>query len=132
MPDDERQPKSFEEAARELADEFKRSIEHCSEADPESIARAAGVDPDRVRGRVDATGAWLRSQFDAPGRKRDPRHEPAAGEDIFRDAEPHPLDVPTPEQGIALAALDSGRWALAPGTATLSVCGGGPATTDQN
>ena len=48
------------------------------------------------------------------------------GATIFRDAEPDPLDVPTREQGTALAALDSGRWTLEPGTATLSVSGGGP------
>jgi hypothetical protein len=35
---------------------------------------------------------------------------------VTRDAEPHPLDVPTREQGVALAALDSGRWTLEPGT----------------
>jgi len=53
-----------------------------------------------------------------------------AAEDVFRDAEPHPLDVPTQQQGVALAALDSGRWSLEPGTAALSVRGGGPGPRD--
>ena len=125
MTDDERHPKSFEQAARELADEIRASIERYSHADPEDVARAVGVDPDQVREWVDGAGEWLRSQFESVS---EPRHRPAAqdGEDILRDAEPHPLDVPTQEQGVALAALDSGRWRLEPGTATLSVSGGGP------
>ena len=125
MTDDEREPKSFEQAARELADEIRASIERYAQADPEDLARAAGVDPDQVRAWVDSAGGWLRSQFEGVGEQR---RRPAApdGEVIFRDAEPHPLDVPTQEQGIALAALESGRWTLEPGTATLSVSGGGP------
>jgi transposase-like protein len=125
MSDDEQPPKSFEEAARELADEIRASIERYAQADPEDLARAAGVDPDQLRGWVDGAGEWLRTQF---GGASEPRRRPAAadGEDILRDAEPHPLDVPTQEQGIALAALESGRWTLEPGTATLSVSGGGP------
>ena len=125
MTDDEREPKSFEQAARELADEIRASIERYSQADPEDLARAAGVDPDQVREWVDTAGEWLRSQFEHVS---EPRRRPAAAqsEDFLRDAEPDPLDVPTKEQGTALAALDSGRWTLEPGTATLSVSGGGP------
>jgi hypothetical protein len=37
-------------------------------------------------------------------------------EDPLRGAAPHPLDVPTEEQGLALAALDSGRWTVEPGS----------------
>jgi hypothetical protein len=55
---------------------------------------------------------------------------PHSGEEVFRDAEPHPLDVPTTQQGTALAALDSGRWTLEPGTSALSVRGGGPGPRD--
>jgi hypothetical protein len=125
MTDDEQQPKSFEEAARELFDEFRESMERYSRADPEDIVRAAGIDPDQVREWVDTAGDWLRSQFEGVGEQR---RRPATpdGETIFRDAEPHPLDMPTQEQGTALAALESGRWTLEPGTATLSVSGGGP------
>jgi hypothetical protein len=125
MTDDERDPKSFEQAARELFDEFRESLERYSRTDPEEIVRAAGVDPDQVREWVDTAGDWLRSQFEGVA---EPRRRPATadGEAIFRDAEPDPLDVPTKEQGTALAALDSGRWTLEPGTATLSVNGGGP------
>ncbi len=125
MTDDDQHRKSFEEAVRALADELRESIERYSQADPEDVARAAGVDPDQVRAWVDTAGDWLRSQFEgAAGPRRPP--EAGGGEDVLRDAEPHPLDVPTQEQGIALAALESGRWTLEPGTATLSVHGGGP------
>ena len=132
MSDDERPPKSFEEAAREIAEEIRRSIERASQADPEEIVRAAGVDPDRVREWVDAAGEWLRSQVEGAAAGGDPRREPAASpaDDLFRDAGPDPLDVPTREQGVALAALDSGRWVLEPGTDTLSVRGGGPGPRD--
>jgi hypothetical protein len=92
------------------------------------MARAAGVDPDRVREWVDMAGEWLRSQFEGPAA---PRSRPAtSGEDVFRDAEPHPLDTPTARQGTALAALESGRWTLEPGTSALSVRGGGPGPRD--
>ena len=125
MTDDEREPRSFEETAREIAEEIRRSIERYSQADPEDVARAVGVDPDQVRAWVDGAGEWLRAQFEGVGSPRE-RTATHGGGDVFRDAEPHPLDVPTQEQGIALAALDSGRWTLEPGTATLSVTGGGP------
>jgi transposase-like protein len=124
MTDDEPHRKSFEEAARELADEIRQSIERYSQADPEEIARAAGVDPEQLRAWVDNAGEWLRSQFEGAEARRRPAAQ--SGEEVLRDAEPHPLDVPTREQGVALAALDSGRWTLEPGTATLSVSGGGP------
>ena len=132
MTDDERHPRSFEEAARELADELMRSIERASQADPEEIVRAAGVDPERVREWVDGAGEWLRSQIEGAADGRDPRpgSPTPSGEDVLRDAEPHPLDVPTAQQGIALAALDSGRWTLEPGTAALSARGGGPGPRD--
>src|SRR5262245_51821560 len=92
MADDERDPKSFEETIREIADEVRRSVERAANTDPEEMARAAGVDPDRVREWVDLAGEWLRSQLDSM-----PRSEPAtpAGEDVFSDADPHPLDMPT-------------------------------------
>jgi hypothetical protein len=127
MTDDEREPRSFEEAAREIADELRRSIERASHADPEELVRAMGVDPEQVREWVDAAGDWLRTQVGGPHEAKPAK---APSHDVFRDAEPHPLDVPTREQGVALAALDSGRWTLEPGTEALSVRGGGPGPRD--
>jgi hypothetical protein len=132
MDDEDREPKSFEEAAREIADQVRRSIERASQTDPEEIVRAAGVDPDRIREWTDAAGEWLTSQLAGAARQPAPPRRPATpgSEDVLRDAEPHPLDVPSREQGVALAALDSGRWVLEPGTAVLSVRGGGPGPKD--
>ena len=64
------------------------------------------------------------------GRERgDPRHRPPAS-DPLRGAAPNPLDLPTTEQGQALAALDSGRWILEPGTEALASGGEGPGPSD--
>jgi hypothetical protein len=55
-----------------------------------------------------------------------------AGDDVaaFRTAAPHTLDLPTEEQGAALAALDSGRWTVEPGTEMLTSRGQGPGPSD--
>jgi hypothetical protein len=45
-------------------------------------------------------------------------------------AGPHPLDQPTDEQGLALAALDSGRWIIEPGADALAAKGEGPGPSD--
>ena len=57
------------------------------------------------------------------------RHRPAVG-DALRGAAPNPLDRPSAEQGEALAALDSGRWTLEPGTEALASVGEGPGPSD--
>lgn len=41
-------------------------------------------------------------------------------------ASPHPRDLPSEEQGRALAALDSGRWTVEPGTDALAAKREGP------
>lgn len=64
----------------------------------------------------------------ARGGGRDAVAQPG-GADPLRGAAPNPLDLPTTEQGQALAALDSGRWTLEPGTETLASSGEGPAPT---
>jgi hypothetical protein len=38
--------------------------------------------------------------------------------------------MPTEEQGLALAALESGRWTVEPGTDTLASHGEGPGPSD--
>jgi hypothetical protein len=43
---------------------------------------------------------------------------------------PHPLDLPTAPQGLALSALDSGRWTVRPGSNVLANTGEGPAPVD--
>jgi peptidoglycan/xylan/chitin deacetylase (PgdA/CDA1 family) len=145
MSDDDPDRNTFEDVARVLADEVARAIERLSQIDVDEIARAAGAEAERARRWVDELGRWLREQGDALG--SEPfgaseawEHGPAtedhaaqgrpAGEDPLRNAGPHPLDLPTADQGLALAALDSGRWRVEPGTSALAVHGDGPGPSD--
>ena len=143
---DHNNDENFEETIRSIAEEVGKSVEHfMSQADVEEIASSIGVDPDRAREWADAAGSWLRSHAEnlgdevvSRGVRPDwtaPRPEPQPaprreGEDPLSSAGPHPLDVPTDEQGLALAALDSGRWTVEPGTNALAAHGGGPGPSD--
>lgn len=147
MSDDDR-PKSFEETLRSIAAEVTKSAERLSRTDLgelENLARASGLDPERARGMADEAGTWLRRQFgvdeDGPaptspfaGRPAEPTPDfaPADVADVPRAAGvPSPLDLPTDEQGHALAALDSGRWTVEPGEVTIATQTGlGPQPRD--
>jgi hypothetical protein len=145
MSDADPERKSFEDVARALADEVSRAIERLSEIDVDEIARTASAEGERARRWFDELGRWLREQGDAIGNApfgsgEAWKHGPApadrsargrpAGEDPLRHAGPHPLDLPTADQGLALAALDSGRWRVEPGTSALAVHGEGPGPSD--
>lgn len=123
---------SLEEALRAVAREVGRSIERISEIDLDELARNAGVDPDQAREWFDGASQWLRIQIERVETVEEEDVEPAAvvADDPLGRAAPHPLDLPTAEQGVALAALDSGRWILEPGTDTLALRGDGPAPHD--
>jgi hypothetical protein len=136
MTDDQPDRDEFEEAARSIAREVSDFVERTVEQfDPDQIAGAIGVDPDRAREWVETAGDWLRGRVErwgedptagaAPTRKAD-----APADDPLRGAGPHPLDVPTEEQGLALAALQSGRWTIEPGSRTLAAQGDGPGPSD--
>jgi hypothetical protein len=133
-------PKSFEERLREIADEVTRGIQRVQQGDLDDIARAYGLDPERAKRFMDGAGEWLRAQAENlggapfpgapfPGTSSTSRAE-TRFEDPLRHAGPDPLDVPTDDQGRALAALDSGRWAVEPGTSALTSHGGGPGPSD--
>jgi hypothetical protein len=127
MSEDDADRNSFEDVARVLADEVSRAVERLSQVDVEEIARAAGAEAERARRWMDELGRWLREQGDALG------NAPFATgrtEDPLRHAGPHPLDLPSADQGLALAALDSGRWRVEPGTSALAVHGEGPGPSD--
>jgi hypothetical protein len=145
MSDDDPNRNSFEDVMRALADEVTRAVERISQIDVDEIARTAGADAERARQWIDDLGRRLREQadavvntsFGATEPRDDARTSPDAGpgagraaEDPLRDAGPHPLDLPTADQGLALAALDSGRWRLEPGTSALAVHGDGPGPSD--
>jgi hypothetical protein len=145
-PDDET-PQSFEEIVRAIAREVSDSVERTvSQVDLDRFAETFGLDPDRARDWVDSAAGLMRAQFermgeDAAARASDPRSdprpdprgpksEPRPTADPFPTAGPHPLDLPTEEQGLALAALDSGRWTVEPGTDALASRGEGPGPSD--
>ena len=126
MSDDEKRD-NFEETLRAMAqnfgDSFKRLVG--DDFDFDDIVRATGVDPGEAKRWAQEAGEWLNSQS---GRfQGEPAGPQRPAEDPLGGADPHPLDVPTEEQGLALAALDSGRWTIEPGTSMLVSHGQGPA-----
>lgn len=127
---------NFEEALRAMAQELGDSLQRAiGDVDFDDVAGMLGVDPSRAKHWLQGAGEWLRDQTagarewpaprPAPG-NRAPASPTVSGEGTFAGAEPHPLDVPTEEQGLALAALDSGRWTVEPGTLALAAHGDGP------
>jgi hypothetical protein len=132
-PDEQDRPENFEDMFRALARELGRSAERITRFDVDEIANAIGVDPDRAREWADTAGDWLRAQAENIGDEVALRAAGAArqsSEDPLRSAAPHPLDLPTEEQGLALAALDSGRWTVEPGSNALAARGEGPGPSD--
>ena len=142
--DDGRDRNPLEAFLRGIAEEVGRTVDKVSETDIDGLARTAGLDPDEARAWLDGAATWVREQLDqvanpfADPPADGPAPAPAAGtapvrvpaEDPLRGAGPSPLDLPTPEQGAALAALDSGRWTVEPGTAALAAHGEGPGPSD--
>jgi hypothetical protein len=133
----ENQPgdESFDETLRSIANEVGRYLQRSVEsADLEELAESIGVDPVQARDWVESAGSWLRARTDNLGEElahRVSETRRAAGRvDPLGGAGPHPLDLPTDEQGLALAALDSGRWTVEPGADALSARGEGPGPSD--
>ena len=106
MPDDEPDGRSFEDVARALADEVHQAVERLSAIDLDDIARAASEEAERAR-------HWIEHLALSLAQTGDPEDRP------LQHARPHPLATPTPEQGVALAALESGRWRIESGTFTV-------------
>jgi hypothetical protein len=135
MFDDGPSDESLEETVRSIAREVGRSIERAMDrVEVDALADAVGADPDVAREWVDSAAGWLRAHAESLGDElafRVAGSRPVeAREGPWLGALPHPLDPPTEEQGLALAALDSGRWAVEPGTKTLAAKEEGPAPSD--
>ena len=153
MPEDEPNGEGFEETLRAIARELGRSVERAVDnIDVDEFAQMLGLDAGAAREWVEGAASWLRSNAERfeddfpirmPGPWRPPAREdtsrnhermrtgdPLGSDDPLRSAAPHPLDMPTDEQGIALAALESGRWMVEPGTDALAARGGGPGPSD--
>jgi hypothetical protein len=131
MSENDPNGESFEERLRSMAEELGRYLERSVEnVDLDEFASSFGIDPFAARGWVETAGSWLRAQTENLGdefahRVVDPRRR-IVQVDPLEGAGPHPLDLPTAEQGLALAALDSGRWTVEPGTDALAARGQGP------
>jgi hypothetical protein len=107
MDDDQPQrPRDLEEALKIIADEINRTVERIVELPVEEWIGRIG---EQVRGQAERV---------------------TRPSDAFGAAQPSPLDVPSDEQGTALAAVDSGRWVIEPGTSMLVAAGEGPAPRD--
>jgi hypothetical protein len=111
------------------------------EIDVDEIARRTGIDPEQARQWADTAGQWIRGRAEeaadaSSSSHRAPQPEDRMPADVPTDdlfdtaAGPHPLDIPSEEQGLALAALDSGRWTIEPGTSALAAHGDGPGPKD--
>jgi hypothetical protein len=138
---------SFEDRLRAMADQISQSVQRMSEVDLEELADRYGIDAERARAFADAAGQWLsdRVSTDEPlfgqNRQRDPDSAVIAGLDglvahgagpgqLPNKPGPHPLDLPIGQQGLALSALDSGRWTVRPGSNQLAGTGEGPPPSD--
>jgi hypothetical protein len=143
---------SFEDRLHAIADELSRSMQQrISELDLDELSQRYGVDPDRARTLADAAGRWLNDRLSASDPFFDRVQHPdddSAVEPLSADPEPgvkaqhgagqtqpaagpgpHPLDLPTDHQGVALSALDSGRWTVRPGSNQLAGTGTGTEPT---
>ena len=143
---------SFEERLRAIADEISRSVQRISEFDLEEFSQRYGVDVDRARAFADAAEQWLNDRFSGGdplfGHVAHPDDDsavrpfaadldpegPSEAEQTPPGARPgpHPLDLPTDQQGSALSALDSGRWTVRSGSNQVAGTGIGvePAPSD--
>lgn len=126
---------SFEESLREMATELGRYIERSiDKVDLDDLANSVGVDPAAAREWVETAGEWLSGHTETLGdqlARRVARPEKSVARvDPLGAVGPHPLDLPSEEQGLALAALDSGRWIIEPGADALAARGEGPSPND--
>jgi hypothetical protein len=132
----------FEDRLRAIAQEISRSVER----NIDEVAETFGVDAERARHFADAAGQWINDRvegseemFGRPAAKSAPGQHGKAGQPAKPPVDdgprpsrpgPHPLDLPTASQGLALSALDSGRWTVRPGSNVLASTGEGPAPVD--
>ena len=133
----------FEDRLRAIAKEISRTVER----NIDDIAESFGVDPGRAREVADAAGQWINEQVEGHGdgpftpgpashdAKRDDRPAAVHADEVAAKPShpggPHPLDLPTAAQGVALSALDSGRWTVRPGSNLLGSTGVGPTPSDS-
>jgi hypothetical protein len=123
----------FQAGLRWLAEQLSRSAEQLEHIDLEMFERVTGVSAERAKEFLGGAGEWL-GQADNLAAEAAARfgglinfNVPGSGPAPSSGSGPHPLDVPTPAQGLALSAIDSGRWTVQPGSHVLTADGEGPA-----
>jgi hypothetical protein len=144
---------NFEDTVRSIAHEIRESVQRmAAEVDVHDLAGYVGVDPDRARDWMESAASWLGAQLEhlgdefasrtagsasesefgswPAGSSSESASRTGGAEDPLRGAAPHPLDIPTAEQGRALAALESGRWFVEPASNRLESRGDGPSPSD--
>ena len=122
MSDDEHRD-SFEEAFRRIAEGVSDSFARAERGEFDGLARAIGVDPDQARRWAAEASGWLQEQrthFEGPAPAPAKSETAPAEPQSLGGLGPDPRDLPTEEQGIALAALQSGRWTIEPGTSVIA------------
>ena len=134
---------SFEDWLRGMADQINQSVRRMSEVDLEELTERYGIDVERARAFADAAGQWLTGHVSG-GESPRGHDDPGPGSPGFeaqttqssgrgqpsKKFGPHPLDLPIDLQGLALSALDSGRWTVRPGSNQLVGTGEGPPPAD--
>ena len=129
-----RDDESFEKKVRAIATELGRSVERAVKSiDLDEIARQIEMGGERFRELTDSTGRWISDRLSEPEAQHAAQARALEPETAARTrpvAGPHPLDLPSDEQGRALSALDSGRWRVEPGTDVLIAGGDEASPTD--
>ncbi len=109
-----------------IAEQIAKSLT----TDIDEVAERLGVDPGRAREVAGNLERWLGARLsDLEPRVGEQSDAPATAQRAASTtfgAGPHPLDLPTPDQGIALSALDSGRFTVRPGSSELAGTGADP------
>jgi hypothetical protein len=127
MFEDDSSHESFEETVRSIVAEFSQSLERVAQADLERVAEAIGVDLVRARALADSAVGWLRLLTGGLGEDGvfwgGGTRGTVENENPRRSGGPHPLDLPTEQQGTALAAVESGRWTVESGSDELAADG---------
>jgi hypothetical protein len=121
-PDDDSLAAKLRAIAEELSESVERAVEQLDLSD---ITERFGISGERSRELADLAAQWLSEQL-GTSEASSPQRRALGDDSRLRREGPHPLDVPTEEQGLALSALDSGRWKVDPGTEELIPVGDGP------
>jgi hypothetical protein len=135
---------SFEDRVRAIAEQISRSMQGMAGVDLEQLAETYGVDLDRARSAASAAGQWLTDLSSGEplsgeghaqaGDAAAHRLSAKSTQDVAEATEPghraaksgpHPLDLASGRQGLALSALDSRRWTVRPGSNQLVGTGEG-------